>query len=443
MKKRKPLPHEIWPDEEERHKHMQAEFDAYDALVAQEQAEIAARQADFPFPDGVPSTEFSQASNLQVRNSNANGADPHGSPTDLNAIRNDPLVSLLESLSTSNDTAPSSDLAQPRVEFTVADALAPPPPLEWCVEGLFACPSVSVLVGDPGSKKTLTVIDLAVCVAMGIPWLDHPVTQGSVLFIDEQTGSRQLLARFNAVLNAHGASDQTPIHIRSLAGHNLRDKGSADELIKIAKSKNARLIIIDAFSNLLRGGSESSLAAVLPTLFHLRRLADACNAAVVLTHHTNRHGSFRGSYAIAAAADLMLSIKSKPDEATIQITPLKSRLLAPKPFTARVNFKTSPDGTEQISFTRTADSPSSPGPDATDPYLRLPPKPAGVVGETFLIYQDVYYHPNSSFLEIRSRNLAWKEGTLRNCIQQLLDEGVFERSNPGAPEARYSIARPP
>jgi predicted transcriptional regulator len=74
----------------------------------------------------------------------------------------------------------------------------------------------------------------------------------------------------------------------------------------------------------------------------------------------------------------------------------------------------------------------------------IPPH-RGVVGEAFLIYDDIFRNPNSSFKELHSRNLAWREGTLRNCIQQLLDEGVIERSNPGGhgSEARYSIARPP
>lgn len=74
------------------------------------------------------------------------------------------------------------------VLYSAADALKPPPTLHWCVQGLFAQPTFSMLVGDPGSKKTFLAIDLAVCVALGKPWLGHPVEQAPALFIDEQTG---------------------------------------------------------------------------------------------------------------------------------------------------------------------------------------------------------------------------------------------------------------
>lgn len=315
--------------------------------------------------------------------------------------------------------------------------MAPPPPLEWCVEGLFASPSVSILVGNPGSKKTFTVIDLAVCVAIGKPWLDHPVTQGSVLFIDEQTGPHQLLARFNAALNAHGATAETPIHIHSLAGHALRDKDSANELIKLAKSKNARLIIIDAFSNLLRGGSESSLAAVLPVLFHLRRLAEACKAAVVVTHHTNRHGSFRGSYAISAAADLMLQVESKSGDPAIALYTLKSRLLAPPSFSAHANFETSTDGSSRFFLSRQLGRVSSP-----QNLMHVPP---GVSGDAFTVFDEIWHHEKMTFKELRARRMGIPEGSLRNAIQQLLDEGVIARVDGGAQgaEATYALARPP
>src|SRR3990172_10741375 len=68
-----------------------------------------------------------------------------------------------------------------RTLFSAHDAIQEPPQLEWCVQDLFAQPSLNVLVGDPGSKKTLLAIDLAVSVALGKPWLHRPVNPCPVL----------------------------------------------------------------------------------------------------------------------------------------------------------------------------------------------------------------------------------------------------------------------
>ena len=73
------------------------------------------------------------------------------------------------------------DLLMPMVKRTQKDrqlfwakeAMSPPPELSWIVHGLFARPSFNLLVGDPGSKKTYLAMDLAACVANGIPWLGH------------------------------------------------------------------------------------------------------------------------------------------------------------------------------------------------------------------------------------------------------------------------------
>jgi hypothetical protein len=331
----------------------------------------------------------------------------------------------------------SEDLqSSQRVHFSTADALQPPPPLEWCVERLLAQPSLTILVGDPGSKKTLTVIDLAVCVALGEPWLGHSVNQGPVLFIDEQTGPHQLLARFNAALIAHNASPEIPLHLSSLGGHNLRNKESADALVKLATSKNARLIVVDAFANLLRGGSESSLAAVLPVLFNLRRMAEYCNAAVIVTHHTNRHGFFRGSAAISAAADLMLFIESKPAEPVITISTLKARFLAPDTFSARANFGTEQGGPNRFFLNRAEEKTST-----SESTTLFPP---GVTGLALDVYQDISYR-GQTFKELYIHHIPATEGSLRNAIQQLLNEGLIVRSDNGGKgkQAHYSIPKPP
>jgi hypothetical protein len=277
-----------------------------------------------------------------------------------------------------------------------------------------------------------------VCVALGKPWLDHPVTQGSVLFIDEQTGPRQLLARFNAALNAHNAPPETPLHIHSLAGHNFRDPKSANDLINLAKAKNVSLIVIDAFSNLMQGSSESSLAAVLPVLFHLRRLAESTNAAIVVTHHTNRHGSFRGSYAISAGTDLMLQLETKSGDPDLTFYTIKSRLVAPPSFTAHCNFDTTSDGSSRFHLTRKLGRVASP-----KHLMHMPP---GVMGDAYTLFSTLWRNEKPmTFKELKDWHGGMREGSFRNAIQQLLDEGAIVRADGGShgAEAAYVIAKPP
>ncbi|MBX3002500.1 MAG: AAA family ATPase [Anaerolineales bacterium] len=73
-----------------------------------------------------------------------------------------------------------------RILFSAADALQPLPARTWSVHGLFHRPGLFMLIGDPGSRKSFTAVDLAVCVAAGKPWLTRATQPGPVLFVDEQ-----------------------------------------------------------------------------------------------------------------------------------------------------------------------------------------------------------------------------------------------------------------
>jgi len=52
------------------------------------------------------------------------------------------------------------------------------------VEGFFPQPSINVLGGESGLGKSPLAIQLAVCVAAGLPFLGMPVKQGIVLYCD-------------------------------------------------------------------------------------------------------------------------------------------------------------------------------------------------------------------------------------------------------------------
>ena len=311
---------------------------------------------------------------------------------------------------------------QDRVLYTAKDALHEPPALIWAVEGIFAQPSLNLLVGDPGTKKTYLAIDLAVSVAMGKPWLGHPVNPSPVLFVDEETGLYQLWARLNSSLHAHGANISTPFEYISLGAYDLRDSADADQLIHRALARGSGLIVIDALANIMRAG-ENNLASVQPVLFNLRRMAETCKAAVVVIHHTNRHGVFRGSSSISASVDLMLAISSSPTDSLIQLSSLKARFQAPQPFYARATFETQPDG-QQLFRLEPAEAHSIPP--TAPPEPALPRK-----GLTESILEFLHQNPSSSRDQLVSHCHGYSWGSVVNALYDLVDAGRVKRVNDG------------
>lgn len=315
---------------------------------------------------------------------------------------------------------------------TAARALDPPPPIEWCVESIFPRSSVSMLVGASGSKKTFLAIDLAVCVALGKPWLGHAVKQGPVLYIDEQSGFQTMHARFNAALSAHQADADTPLRFTSLQGFNLRNENSTENLMRLAESINASLIIFDSFTNLLQGANESSLGAVLPVLFNLRFMSEFFEAAVIVTQHTNHHGFFQGSSAISASMDLMLAVESDPSESLVQLHPLKSRFAFPAPFAARAHFEPASGGC----FLSEEELPS----DSFGKIRHVPP--SGVPGLAQKLFLDLHQVDQLSFKDLCSHHPEDAEGSVRNAVQKLMTEGVILRADGGGrgKPASYTLA---
>ncbi|MCW5876758.1 MAG: AAA family ATPase [Anaerolineales bacterium] len=304
-----------------------------------------------------------------------------------------------------------------RIFYTADDAYTDPPAAEWAVEGLFTRPSLNILVGPPGVMKTWAALDLAVAVAAGQPWLDRPVSQAPAIFVDEETGLSRLWGRIHAVLHGRAAGYGLPFHYVSFGGYNLRLPEDTDHLLQRALTFEAKLIVIDTLAGVLRGGDENSVLSIQPLLYNLRRLAEHCRAAVLLVHHTNRSGSFRGSSAISAGVDLMLGIQS-PEEAYIHFETLKARHAAPASFAANVHFEQAEGGPLRVHLT------------AAEEKLQ-PEKPITITPTGHQILQRIARIQRSSTEDL----LHYVEAagpTVRQNIQNLTDAGFILRVDGGS-----------
>ena len=233
---------------------------------------------------------------------------------------------------------PDSQLGKTGVLYSYADALETPTNMSWVIDGLFTPASTNLLVGDGGTKKTYSMIDLCVAVARGSDsWLEFNIPKPLVcLFVDEESGPRRFAERLQKVGMAHEAESELPLYYISLAGFDLTTTDGQDKLHELVAETNAGLVILDALVDVMAGGDENAVSDVQPVFVGLRRIAEMTHSAILVIHHTNRTGGYRGSSALKGAVDTMLIVQADGDLLTFKTE--KARDIEFTTFHAITNF---------------------------------------------------------------------------------------------------------
>jgi hypothetical protein len=293
-----------------------------------------------------------------------------------------------------------------------AEALRPQEPIDWVVERLYSTATINLLVGPGGTKKTRSVLDCGVCVATGVDWLGFLTKQTPVLYIDEESGPRRFARWLGETMRGHGAGPDTPIYYVSLACFNLCDEADLNELQTLIVGSGAGLVFIDAMADIMLGADENSVSDVQPVFHGLRRVAAATGAAIVLLHHANKAGGYRGSTALLGAVDLLLMVESKAESLNINFECAKARDFEPHKFAATAHFL--PD------------------------MFNLAAMPAIAKGE-YLSKSERYVmryleeHGDSPLTDIMDHADVCAPTTARSAVYALADKGRIERKDAGGP----------
>jgi len=305
---------------------------------------------------------------------------------------------------------PQSKPTKKRYEILSSfEALQPQPPIEWIVDGLISAGSVNMFFGEGGSKKTWALLDMAVCVARGDDWLNFKTKAGGVLVIDEESGRRRIMRRLGDVLRGHNADDSTPVSCVSLAAFDFGKPDDIGELYNLIIASQSQLIIVDALADVMPGRDENAVKDVQPIFLALRRIAEETQTAIIIIHHANKGGTYRGSTAIKGALDLLLSVESKTGTNEITFKTEKARDTTASSFGASAVFM--PD-----SFLLSAS--------------------ATATGQTFskgekYVLRYLLENGASTIKDISSHADSCSEVTARNCTYALAGAGLAERTDGG------------
>ncbi len=187
--------------------------------------------------------------------------------------------------------------------------------LEYHVEHLLPVRSLVTLWAPSGIGKTFVMLDLALHVAAGKPWHDHPVQQSPVLYVVGEgfAGMRSRVAAWCAEHEVEPSWLDPWIGFRRIPF----DVASADTCNEVraelaSKRLAPGLVILDTLSaNAAPGFDESKTADMKLLLDGARALRDDFACSVILVHHTGHDQSReRGSSDLRAAMDVSLSLKT-------------------------------------------------------------------------------------------------------------------------------------
>lgn len=176
-----------------------------------------------------------------------------------------------------------------------------PPPIPWIVPGILASQAVTLVYGDPGVGKSITMMAIAKAITEGSDVMDLPCKKNRVLLLDAENGQDEIHRRVRALEFNSGlwACEVTSFSL------DVNFDMLEDELWH---AEFPGVLILDSLRTLWPEGDENDSGTVTRMLSALQTFARNYKLAVVVIHHPNKGGGFRGSGALSAVPEIVIKI---------------------------------------------------------------------------------------------------------------------------------------
>jgi len=200
---------------------------------------------------------------------------------------------------------------------------------EPVIHGLMRRGESMNVIASPKTGKSWLVVDLALAVATGRPWLDTFATEpGNVLIIDNELHQETSAARIPRVAEARGIAESAVkdrIYIDNIRGR-LRAITAMGQYFERIEPGKFRIIVLDAFYRFMPPDSDENDNGTMAQVYNrLDAYADRLNACFILIHHStkgNQSGKSvtdvgAGAGAQSRAADAHLVLRPHEEEGVV------------------------------------------------------------------------------------------------------------------------------
>ena len=189
------------------------------------------------------------------------------------------------------------------IEFSHTD----PSPRLFVLQDMIVAVKVCVLAGLGGVSKTMLAMQLAVCVALGLPYMNKSTLEGAVMLILGEEDAEEISRRFNAIVKFMKLSDEqialVKMRIRAFPMNGLDSRLTkkqigaleatqfsaeviaASKALMIEAKAPVRLIVLD-HAGLIHGGEFNSREDVVQTMRQVNFIAQQSEAATLVLAHS-------------------------------------------------------------------------------------------------------------------------------------------------------------
>lgn len=203
----------------------------------------------------------------------------------------------------------------PTIPTYTTDKIGNMPDPGWRVHEILGDAGVGLLYGPPQQGKSALVLDMAISIALNVPWANRPLKCGNVLY-----GVLEGAAGFRRRALAAEAQRGVSLGNRFILFEepvNLMKEGDVLKVMKLVVLKDCTLVVIDTLASSLAGeGDENSNRDMSKYLHGAKLIAQETGAAVLIIHHTGRDPNAtmeRGASALRGNVDTSIRV-SKSDK---------------------------------------------------------------------------------------------------------------------------------
>jgi hypothetical protein len=172
----------------------------------------------------------------------------------------------------------------------------PPKLQEPLIEDVLRLMAKMLIAGASKSRKSWTLIHLAICISAGLSWLGFKTLKKAVLFLNLELDAGECYARFDKVCGALGLLGKPD----NLFIQNLRGKlPTIDKLrpgvVEFAQEHGVGALVIDPFYKMGAGADELSSQDIGNFLADLEALAVEAGLSPIMAHHFTKGDSSQKS----------------------------------------------------------------------------------------------------------------------------------------------------